>query len=129
MINAIVLDLQDNYRDPEAYSGGGFPLNDQVVISKFRTAFKNLISQVGRQLLTGRFNLTNVSFPISCMSDQSILQIVSSVSGPIEPYLNTAAMTTDPVERMKWIIAGQFAYLNPCHTWEKPLNPILGETF
>ena len=92
MINAIVLDLQDNYRDPEAYSGGGFPLNDQVVISKFRTAFKNSISQVGRQLLTGRFNLTNVSFPISCMSDQSILQIVSSVSGPIDRSIDRALL-------------------------------------
>lgn len=65
-----ILDIKerDDYRSPEAYKSGGFPLNDPTVISKFRSAFRNLIGQVGRQLISGNFNLTNVSFPIKCMS-------------------------------------------------------------
>lgn len=51
------------------------------------------------------------------------------MAGPVSPFFNTAAMTTDPVERMKYIITAQFAYPHPCHSWDKPLNPILGETF
>lgn len=50
------------------------------------------------------------------------------MAGPVSPCFNTAALATDPVERMKYVIVGQFAYLYPCHTWDKPLNPILGET-
>jgi Oxysterol-binding protein len=30
---------------------------------------------------------------------------------------------------MQMIITASLAFLFPCHTWDKPLNPILGETF
>lgn len=43
-------------------------------------------------------------------------------------FLNTAASTGDPVERMKLFIVatiGSFIYTS---TFIKPLNPILGET-
>ena len=65
--------MKDDYRDPAAYQYGGFALTDQRVINKFRSAFKNLIAQIGRQLISGKFKLENTSFPISCQSDQSIL--------------------------------------------------------
>ena len=58
------IDHNDDYRDCEAYKDGGTPLNDQEVITKYRLALKMLISQIGRQLITGKFNLTNTSFPI-----------------------------------------------------------------
>ena len=38
-----LVDMQDDYRSPEAYTNGGFALTDQVVIGKFRSAFKGLI--------------------------------------------------------------------------------------
>mmetsp|Transcript_35773 Transcript_35773/g.54785 ORF Transcript_35773/g.54785 Transcript_35773/m.54785 type:complete len:98 (-) Transcript_35773:917-1210(-) len=38
------LQMSDDYRVPEAYKDGGFPLNDQEAISKYRKAFKNLLS-------------------------------------------------------------------------------------
>lgn len=47
------------------------------------------------------------------------------------PYLMKAANESDPVERMKWIIAYYVAghYINPTIMQSKvPLNPILGET-
>ena len=44
-------------------------------------------------------------------------------------HLNAAAMTTDPLQRMKHVITANFAYVYPCHYWLKPLNPILGETY
>ena len=46
-------------------------------------------------------------------------------------YLMKAANESDPVERMKWIIAYYVAghYINPTIMQSRvPLNPILGET-
>ena len=83
---------------------------------KFRTAFKNLIAQIGKQLITGKFNLTNTSFPIKCMSKDSILQVIGSVAGPTSFYLNSAAISQDPIERMKYTIIASFSYLFSCHT-------------
>lgn len=61
-------DLTDDYRDPtpNAYSQGGWALSDQRVINKYRNALRMLISQIGRQLISGKFKLENTSFPISC---------------------------------------------------------------
>jgi hypothetical protein len=88
-----------------------------------------MLSQVGRQLISGNFNLASVSFPIWCMVPTSILQIYGSVAGPMAPHLTAAAMASDPVERMKHVITSTIAFLYPCHSWGKPLNPILGETY
>ena len=64
------------------------------------------------------------------MSKDSILQVVCSAAGPWAPYFNAAAMSSeDPVERMKHIMTASFSHCYPCHTWDKPLNPILGETY
>lgn len=50
--------------------------------------------------------------------------------GSISSYWYTlAALTQDPIERMKMIVTGSISYLEPTHHWNKPLNPILGETY
>jgi len=67
------LEFDDDFRAADAWRDGGFALNDQEVINKYRAAFKMLIASVGRQIITGRFNLTSVSFPIACMAPISIL--------------------------------------------------------
>jgi hypothetical protein len=44
-------------------------------------------------------------------------------------YLRQAALKChNPVERLKFVIVSSIAYFEPKHSWEKPLNPILGET-
>jgi hypothetical protein len=65
----------DDYRCETAYKNGGFPLNDPAIIGKYRNAFKTMLSSVGRQLITGKFNLASTSFPIQCMAPVSILQL------------------------------------------------------
>ena len=67
------LNYDDDYRIEEAWRDGGFQFNDQEQIQKYRTALKTIVSSVGRQVITGRFNLANTSFPISCMAPISIL--------------------------------------------------------
>lgn len=63
------------------------------------------------------------------MQHQTILQIVASVAMVHPHYLNAAGYATDPIERMKYIITDSIAFIYPTHHFDKPLNPILGETF
>ena len=48
-------------------------------------------------ILSGKFELYKVTFPIKCMSSQSILTAVAKLSLHAPTYLNAAAMTTDPI--------------------------------
>ena len=66
--NFQVIKRSDDHRCANAHKNGGFPLNDQEAINKFRQAIKTIISKLGRQLLSGKLNLANITFPIWCMS-------------------------------------------------------------
>jgi hypothetical protein len=72
---------------------GGFNLDDAVLLAKYRNAFKDLLGQVGRMLLSGKFELYKVSFPIKAMSPKSILYAVSKQAIHSPVFLNAAALT------------------------------------
>ena len=44
-------------------------------------------------------------------------------------YLNYAASVSDPVQRLKAFMASNIAFLLKGNTFEKPLNPVIGETY
>ena len=119
----------DDYRSAVGHSDGGFALTDKQVISKFRGAFKSLVGQIGSQIMKGDFNLTTVSLPIKAMDHNSILQTIATMGTISSHFYTLAAQSADPIERMKMVITGSIAYLEPTHHWNKPLNPILGETY
>ena len=119
----------DDYRSAVGHSDGGFALNDKQVISKYRSAFKSLIASIGSQIMKGDFNLTTVSLPIKAMDYNSILQTITTQGTITSHFYTLAALSADPIERMKMVITGSIAYLEPTHHWNKPLNPILGETY
>jgi len=118
----------DNYRPSDVAKNGGFDLDDPETVAKYRGAAKDLVKQVGRQLLSGKFELYKVSFPIKCMSSASILQIVGTQTLHAPSCLMAAAEATDPVERLKHVMVTSLSFVYSTHTWDKPLNPILGET-
>ena len=120
--------MKDDFRHPDAHKDGGFPLNDAEVIGKYRNAFKDIVKQLGRTIFSGKFNIGSVSFPISCMSPNSILYLIGSMAIHSPIYMTRAALATDPVERMKFVLTTSLSFLQPCHVFDKPLNPILGET-
>ena len=113
---------------PDAHKDGGFPLDDPAVLGKYRGALKDVVKQIGRSVFSGKFNLGSVSFPIHCMSDKSILYLIATMGIHAPIFLTRAALEKDPVERMKYVLMTSLTFLHPCHTYEKPLNPILGET-
>jgi hypothetical protein len=63
------------------------------------------------------------------MDHKSIVEIVASIACVGPAYLNAAALARDPVERLKYVMLASVAFIGNTHTWDKPLNPILGETF
>ena len=79
--------------------------------------------------MNGKFDLTRVGFPIKCMGPLSILEQVpvAACSSPI--YLNYAASLSDPVERVRLVMVNSISYYYLGNIFEKPLNPVLGETY
>ena len=100
-----------------------------MILTKYRGALKDLIKQVGRMIISGKFELYKVSFPIKCMSSRSILAAVAKLSLHAPTYMTAAALATDPIERMKNLVTFSISFCYSAHTFEKPLNPILGETY
>lgn len=59
----------------------------------------------------------------------SVLEQVPTSQACCSVYLNKAASITDPIERMKLVMASSIAFMVPGKIYEKPLNPVLGETY
>ena len=79
--------------------------------------------------MNGDFNLTRISFPIKCMNPQTMLMTMCGFCGTLPVAMRKAAMTTDPVERMKLAITANFSWFFYYQTFTKPRNPILRETY
>jgi len=63
------------------------------------------------------------------MTHVSALEAMPTVQSTMTIYLNKAASTNGPVERMKLLMAHNISFFYKEKLFEKPLNPILGETF
>jgi len=121
--------MHDDWRQPEVGKEGGFPLIDPVVVQRYRDAASIIIKKIGSAIFSGSFNLGGVSFPISCMSSESLLYMIATMSVHAPTYMTAAALATDPVERMKHVMTCSLSFLYTCHRFDKPLNPLLGETY
>lgn len=69
----------DDTRISHAYIKGGIAAPNSVT-HKYRSIAKDLIKQIGRQLLSGHFNLSTISFPIKAMVGESVLEKCSKSS-------------------------------------------------
>ena len=118
----------DDWRREDTNSTGGFLLTDKEIASRLRSAGKEILKSVGKKIMSGSFNLTTISFPIKCMCKQSMLDSMATMAVTFPFYLNKAAFAKDPIERMKFIMVSTISFLLPAHQFEKPLNPVLGET-
>ena len=80
-------------------------------------------------MISGKFNLTTISFPIKCMCPKSMLELTGLIASVYPLYINAAALTSDPIKRLSYVMVSSVAFALKSHQFEKPLNPILGETF
>ena len=79
--------------------------------------------------MNGDFNLARISFPIKCMSPQTFLQVQHQMTSTMPAYFYKANESSDPIERMKLVMAQSVSWYAYEHVFAKPLNPILGETY
>ena len=122
-------ELKDDCRAPDAGYYGGFDCHDKATMSRLRGSATEILKMVGKKLFSGSFDLTKISFPIKCMGPITTLEIMPTLQSTMVVYLNYAASISDPVERMKLIMSHNICYLFREKIWDKPLNPILGETY
>ena len=106
---------KDDYKAPDAGYYGGFDLKDPELSSRLRSAGKEILKSVGKKILSGKFNLTTISFPIKCMCPLTILEVMATIAGVNPIFINAAAMTNDPIERMILVIAASIALIYPTH--------------
>jgi hypothetical protein len=118
----------DDYRVEAASKYGGLTLLDSEVVSKIRSVGTEILKQLGKKLLSGNFNLTQISFPIRCMQASTALQNTLNTFMMVPFYITRAVAMNDPVERLKLVMISTLSSFVHTSTFEKPLNPILGET-
>lgn len=121
--------LSGDYRCPNAGYYGGFTYTDAALLKRLRSAATEIVKMVGKKLFSGSTDLTKISFPIKCMAPISTLEIMPTLQSTMVVYLNKAASISDPLERMKLVMAHNLSFFYKEKIFEKPLNPILGETF
>eukprot|EP00292_Cryptomonas_paramecium_P006006 CAMPEP_0113693420 /NCGR_PEP_ID=MMETSP0038_2-20120614/19653_1 /TAXON_ID=2898 /ORGANISM="Cryptomonas paramecium" /LENGTH=391 /DNA_ID=CAMNT_0000615487 /DNA_START=59 /DNA_END=1230 /DNA_ORIENTATION=+ /assembly_acc=CAM_ASM_000170 len=115
-------------RSPAASQLGGIGIQDPNQAKLCRSVLALMIRQMGKNLLKGA-NVMNVSFPIQCCQPATILEVASYQAGFFNHYLPRASAASDPVERMKNVVAAMVSVMVlTSGNFLKPLNPILGET-
>ena len=100
-------EYKDEYRIPPSDDVGGLPLVDQKILETLRGVAKEYLKELFGRLFSGKFNLTTISFPIKCMRPLSLLETFGN-GGAMNPiYLNKAALLSDPLERIKYMMISQ----------------------
>lgn len=120
--------VKDEVRAECANKSGGKECTNKKMIKCLRNIGKKVITEIGRKILSGEFNLTTISFPIKAMIPKSALEKALNSTCLFPLYMNRAAQTTDLIERFKLVICATIGNFWINCTFLKPLNPIIGET-
>lgn len=115
-------------RDFKPNKKGGGQFLDQEVLKKQQGVFKEIMMQVGAQLLTGKLAV-RISLPVRIFEPRTLLERVADGWNYAPTLLKKAALSKDPLERMKFVIAFVVGGFHFCVVQFKPFNPILGETY
>lgn len=117
------------YLHEHAHEEGGYGCQDAALIDRQRGVIVEVMKGIGKNLLSGNFDILKLSLPVALFEPRSYLE---KLTDPwVYPhFLDNAAAAADPIERLKWvttwIIGGFHIALS---RFEKPFNPILGETW
>ena len=80
--------------------------------SSFLSTTKKLMMDLGSKALKGTLDLSNMILPPAMLSEYTRLEVISFEYPTLLKYLTAASKQTDPVERMKYIVAGKVAFLD-----------------
>ncbi|KRW98586.1 hypothetical protein PPERSA_09739 [Pseudocohnilembus persalinus] len=89
---------------------------------------QELLAKVGQQLIEGK-SIVGISLPVKIFEPRSTIERICDNWVYLPIYLGLAGQTTDPIERLKYVITFCMSGLYNSIKQQKPFNPILGETF
>lgn len=117
-------------RHSKAHNSGGIHLTEQA--GKVQEVVVSLVKNMGAKVKEGGMtDLLKLSRPAIISYHKTYLECVSGDFFNTQ-FLNKAAETTDPIDRMKWVITFFISgiHRNP-FTFQNngPLNPVVGETY
>ncbi|TYZ63083.1 hypothetical protein PybrP1_011771 [[Pythium] brassicae (nom. inval.)] len=107
---------------------GGLVYLDLEALRKQQGVVKEVMLQVGSQLLAGKLAV-RISLPIRIFEPRTLLERLADGWNYAPTLLKKAALSADPLERMKFVIAFVAGGFHFCTSQLKPFNPILGETY
>lgn len=107
---------------------GGLKLTDKEVAKKQGGVLKEVIKSAGAKILEGK-SAVSLSLPVRIFEPRTNLERVTDMFLYAPTFLTVAAAQTDPVERLKYVVAFMVAGLHHAVGQLKPFNPILGETY
>jgi len=121
--------LQENlFKNNERAQGGGLKWTQEDELKQQRGVAWDVVKQVGTALWEGK-DLVTVSLPVYLFEPRSFIERLADGFSFAPIFLSKAAGCTDPLERMKNVIAFYVAGIHLTATQKKPFNPILGETY
>mmetsp|Transcript_4225 Transcript_4225/g.15173 ORF Transcript_4225/g.15173 Transcript_4225/m.15173 type:complete len:438 (-) Transcript_4225:311-1624(-) len=116
----------------DAADSGGLHCHDKELVNKrglLQDLIKQLTLDMPSNLIKGK-NLLTISMPVRIFEPRSFLEKILDTWYEAPVHLSNAADASDPVERMKhvlaWMISG---FSRSFGNWQKPFNPLLGETW
>jgi hypothetical protein len=124
-------DMPTFERMSKAAPSGGYicTLSEEDLASQ-RGVIWDLVKSFGKNLVAAK-ELTSISMPVRLFEPRSYLERLADGWWSAPTFLNKAAHTSDPVERLKLVMT--FAVSGFFNTVEnqkgKPFNPVLGETY
>lgn len=86
-----------------------------------------MAKQLAYYLIKG-LSISHISLPIKIFEPRSSAQRVADLWSGAPVFLTAAANATDPVERLKNVVAFGLSSYILCNSQNKPFNPLLGET-
>lgn len=63
-------------RDVSGHKWGGKICMDKNIVRKSRSIGREIIYEIGKRILSGKLNLTKITFPIKAMVPKSVLENV-----------------------------------------------------
>lgn len=89
-------------------------------------AISEWVATLGKKLLSG--SLSSTPAPVAIFEARSHLQKIAEPWAYMD-FLLAAAAATTKLQRLQLVVAWTIAGLRHTHTWQKPFNPVLGETW
>eukprot|EP00475_Leptophrys_vorax_P042438 TRINITY_DN80015_c0_g1_i1.p1 TRINITY_DN80015_c0_g1~~TRINITY_DN80015_c0_g1_i1.p1 ORF type:complete len:385 (+),score=110.41 TRINITY_DN80015_c0_g1_i1:70-1224(+) len=121
------LELYEIDGDFEHAEDGGLMFVNQEFMANQRAIIWEFMKSVGKNLFSG--SIFKISMPVGLCEGRSFLERIPDQWAYLPYYLGKAAIETDPVQRLKYIVAMSVAGLHYTCRMDKPFNPVLGETY